>query len=293
LKKKIGKIYLKIAFILNFLGFGKVVALRKTSSTILSNLRPDYIESEGHKFFLDESDSLHLFPDGIYEEFGTSIVKQMIKKGDVVLDLGAHIGYFTLIFAKLVGENGKVYAFEPSPDNYSLLKKNVQVNGYNNVILVKNGVSNKTGKNMLYLSDSNPGDNMIIDTKENRQSIEIETVRLDDYFRDFKNQINFIKMDIQGAELDALRGMSSLLKKMENIKIMSEFAPKWLKKFGNEPIEYLKLLKEFNFKIFEIDGKKKKISRVNSQELIKKYSPEREEYTNLLCTRDDYNEYFD
>ena len=92
-------------------------------------------------------------------------------------------------------------------------------------------------------------------------------------------------MDIQGAEIDALRGMSSLLQKMNEIKIMIEFAPNWLKNFGNDPLELLSLLNEYDFKVSEIDGNRKKIIPIDSQKLIKKYPPEREGFTNLLCSK--------
>ena len=267
------------------MGFGRIGLLSGANRFLISHVIPDFIEIDGHKLFLDKFDSLGLFRHGFHEEFETEIVKKIIKKGDIVLDVGANIGYFTLIFAKLVGKNGKVFAFEPDPTNFGLLTKNVEINGFKNVILIKKALSDKTGKTNLFLSNWNTADHMIVDPKEKRNSVEIEMTAGDDYFRDFSEQINFIKMDIQGAETDALRGMSSLLQKMNDIKIMIEFAPKWLKNFGYDPLELLNYLKEFGFKLFEIDDDMKKIIPISSQVLIKKYSPEREEHTNLLCSK--------
>ena len=67
---------------------------------------------------------------GSYEPLETETVKREIKKGNVVSDIGANIGYFASIVAKLVGEEGKVFAFEPDPGNFALLERNVQTNGY-------------------------------------------------------------------------------------------------------------------------------------------------------------------
>jgi len=284
-RKFIGNSYRKTAGILNSLGFGRIGLLVGVYRFLRSQIKPDFIEIDGHKLFLDKLDSLKLFFRGSYEEFETETVKKIIKKNDIVLDVGANIGYFTLIFAKLVGKDGIVFAFEPEPTNFDLLKKNVTINGYKNVILIRKALSDRTGKTKLFLSEGNLGDHIIMDTKENRNSIEIDTITGEDYFRDLNKKINFIKMDIQGAEINALRGMSSLLQKMNEIKIMIEFAPNWLKNFGNDPLELLSLLNEYDFKVSEIDDSEKKIIPIDSQELIKKYPPERKGYTNLLCSK--------
>jgi len=71
---------------------------------------------------------------GFFEKYETKLFKKSIKRGMVVLDIGANIGYYTLLAARLVGDEGKVFAFEPDPYNYSLLRKNIEANRYNNVI---------------------------------------------------------------------------------------------------------------------------------------------------------------
>lgn len=110
------------------------------NSFIISHLKSNFAEVQGHKMFLDSKDSLRLSIHGIYEPLETELAKKEVKKGNVVLDIGANIGYYTLIFAKLVGEDGKVFAFEPDPTNFALLKKNVEMNGYKNVMFVQKAV---------------------------------------------------------------------------------------------------------------------------------------------------------
>ncbi len=83
----------------------------------------------GHRMFLDRFDSLSLSVVGRHEQCITELVQQIIKPGDIVLDIGANIGYYTLIFARCVGPTGHVYAFEPDPGSFALLQKNVQING--------------------------------------------------------------------------------------------------------------------------------------------------------------------
>jgi FkbM family methyltransferase len=196
---------------------------------------------QGHTMFLDSKDSLGLSVWGIHEPLVTKIFKKEIRSGYVVLDIGAHIGYYTLIAAKLVGKNGKVFAFEPDPTNFTLLKENIITNSYKNVVIAQKAVTNKSGKLKLYLSEDSSG-HRICDSHDGRRAIEIESVQLDDYFRNHDGHIDFIKMDVEGAEYNAIQGMLLLLKKNRNLKIVTEFYPEGLERFGTEPKKLLELI---------------------------------------------------
>jgi len=235
----------------------------------------------GHKMFLDPIDSLGLSIWGVYEPLETELIKKETKEGDVVLDLGANIGYYTLIFAKLVGENGKVFAFEPDPDNFAILKKNIEINGYKNVTLIQKAVSNKAGKGKLYLSKYNKGAHAIYDKNDNSKFVEVETIRLDDYFKN-NNRVDFIKMDIEGAEGLAIQGMPLVLKDNKNIKILTEFNPAALQHFIS-PETYLKMLTDNGFIWFYINTDKKSLESITSAELINICS--HGGYASLLCRR--------
>jgi len=200
MRKAMLSMYRKVVKVFSGHGLESIYPIRVAHNFILSHLKTTFAEVDGHKMFLDSKDSLSLSIYGIHEPLVTELVKKEIKKGNVVLDIGAHIGYYTLIFAKLVGEEGKVFAFEPDPTNFSLLKKNVEINGYKNVELVQKAVSNKNGKIKLYLSEENSGDHRIYNSHDGRKFIEVEAIRLDDYFKNYNGAIDFIKMDIQGAE---------------------------------------------------------------------------------------------
>ncbi|MHA1492207.1 MAG: FkbM family methyltransferase [Promethearchaeota archaeon] len=234
--------------------------------------------------FLNDINSFYLLylSKGKYETLETDYIKKNVKNGDFVLDIGANIGYFTLILAKLIGKEGKVFAFEPEPNNFSLLSKNVSINGYKNVILINKAVSNKNGKVKLFLNEENIGDHRIFDSNDGRQSIEVETIRLDDYFKNYNEKIKFIKMDIQGAEMDAIQGMVNLIQKSKELKILSEFYPLGLELFGIEPREYLNLLIKLKFNLFSLD---EKIEPINTNAFLKKYTPEKDNYTNFLCIK--------
>lgn len=264
-------------------GIGRFYPIKVVTSLIITCLKSSFAQVQGHKMFLDEKDSLCLSINGVYEPLQTELVKREISKGDVVLDIGANIGYYTLIFAKLVGEGGRVFAFEPDQDNFALLKKNVEINGYQNVTLVQKAVSNEVGNIRLYLCEENKGMHRIYESRYCSQSIETESTRLDDYFQDYNGKIDFIKLDIEGAEFSAIQGMSLLLQKNSSVKILTEFMPVAIKEFGVEPGEYLSLLVENGRKLYNINEKKKKVEPTDIHKLLETYTPEKENSTNLLC----------
>ena len=265
-------------------GFGKLYLIKLAYDFFLKRSKSNFTTVLGHKMYLDSKDPLLLSINHVYESFETMLIQKEIKRENVVLDIGAHIGYYTLIFAKLVGKNGKVYAFEPEPTNFDLLKKNVEINGYKNVVLINKAVSNKNGKTKLYLGKENTADHRIYKSDDSRKFIEIETVKLDDYFKNHR-KVDFIKMDVQGAEYSVLQGMSKLLKNNKTIKIVSEFWPIGLKRIRAKPAKFLKLLFTKGFKLYDIDEQKRNVAQTTPNKLLSLYTPIKGNYTNLLCIR--------
>lgn len=253
--------------------------LLKKASCYKSN----FIEIEGRKMYLDKDDSLKLslFP---YAVEVTEIMKREIKKGDTVVDMGANIGYFTCLFAQLVGETGKVFAFEPETKNFEILKKNVEANGYKNVTIEQKAVADKTQKITMYLSNS-PKDHRIYSYDQNRDSIEIDGITLDDYFKNYDKKIDFIKSNIQGADCGAIQGMRNIIKKSKpELKIITEFTPSMLKGFGTDPGECLDLLLEEGFKFFDVRLYEKKAIPISKDELLERYPSNSKKGGDIFCT---------
>ncbi len=203
-----------------------------------------------------------------WEKLTTERFKEVVKEGDVVLDLGANMGYFTLLAARLVGKEGKVYAFEPQPTNYSLLVKNIELNGYDNVVPLQKAVSNTSGLIKLFISDEDIGNSTIFQYGGDRESVEVEAVTLDDFFKDKEHRVDVIKMDVEGAEMAALLGMDRIIRENRNLKIFSEFYPSLMRAAGYAPEDFPhKLIDDYHFSIQPIDrlpGRKTKHPRINS-----------------------------
>lgn len=211
------------------LGLGKIEVLYNFYSKVISNLRPEFVKVNGYVIYLDRKDSLLLSVYPTFEPEATKFVIKTIKKGMTVVDIGAHIGYFTLLFAKLVGPKGRVYAFEPSIESFKLLKKNVEANNFKNVTLFNSAVSNENKFSKLYLSKINSQDNRIMKVQdEERETKKVKLVSLDKMFK--KSKINFIKIDVQGVEPLVFDGAGETIERNNNIKILFEYWPYMFKK---------------------------------------------------------------
>lgn len=183
---------------------------------------------------------------GFFELETQRVVAQEVKRGCRVYDCGANIGYYSGIFAKLVGEHGMVVAFEPSPENLSCLKKIAELNGLKNITVVPKAVWRRGGiarfhrdlENKSAVTDHLEG--ALGDRADKGAPMEVETVSLDQYVYEEGNPIpDFIKIDVEGSEGAVLAGAKRLL---------SEHAPTVLIEIhfhhGRDAWE---LLKEINY----------------------------------------------
>ena len=272
-------------------GYGKKNKLiNLTVHGIESSLKTNYAQVWAGKMFLHPNDAFRLSIYGIHGTHDFKIIKNNVKDGDNVIDLGANIGYFTLILAKLVGPTGKVFAFEPDPRNLALLKKNVEYNNYKNVIIVPKAVSNVNDKCTLYTGQKTFGQNKIYKPKNTKIQkfipIDSETVRLDDFFKTngLLDKISFIKIDVEGAEFLALSGMKEILKLNKNIKIFTEAEISYLEDAGSSYDQFIDLLTENDFTFSLADNRSETLTKVNKSQLEKILNDEGS--VNIFCVRE-------
>ena len=173
--------------------------------------------------------------------------KTSIKPGDIVIDAGANIGFFTILFAKLVGSAGRVIAFEPDLQNFSLLKS--RASNYKNISLINAALSDSAGILDLYLSLDLNVDHRTYDSGENREKISVTSFKLDDYLQDNKiAKVDFIKTDLQGYDPIAIRGMKKTIANTKKLTIHAEFWPWGIIKTGESPTAWLKELSAMGLK---------------------------------------------
>lgn len=231
------------------------------------------------------------------EPLTTRIFKRVVKDGFTVVDIGANIGYFTLLAARLVGKNGRVYAFEPSPQNYGVLSKNVALNGYQNVVALQKAVFNTSGMVKLYLSKTDVGAHTLrqqhahpqFDTSQFGEFTEVESVTLDGFFKGKQQPIDVIKMDMEGSEMAALLGMDRLIRENKNLKMFIEFYPSAIREMGYSPEEFIRtLLEKYGFTITVVDELRTtsaKLVKVSSVAEVMNLCQDEERIVNLFLER--------
>jgi FkbM family methyltransferase len=189
------------------------------------------------------------------------------------IDVGANIGVYTLFLRKLVGPTGRVIAIEAEPKNYSRLLH--AVNKQKNIETIHAAAAERFGKLRLFMSEKLNVDHHTYDEGEGRQCIEIDAVALDDLVQRGE-PVHFIKMDIQGAELSALKGAERILRENYSIKILLEYWPYGLRRSGHEPKELLSLLADSGFQIKPVGVNKTQMDRLGNN---------KDEYCNLIAER--------
>jgi FkbM family methyltransferase len=151
--------------------------------------------------------------------------KKLISEGDTVFELGAHIGYISVYFSQLAGTSGKVFVFEPGVNNLPYVRENIANSKIKNVQLVEKAVSDNNGTATFYLENITGQSNSLVKdyrvTKKihsktfvemKKNEVQVETIRIDDFVQmNNISRIDFIKIDIEGAEYLAIKGMPNVL----------------------------------------------------------------------------------
>lgn len=192
---------------------------------------------------------------GHYEPQVMALLSRLVRRDDVCLDVGANIGIMTVLLGKLCVE-GHVWAFEPSTVTRDYLSRNVSANGLSNVTVDEHGLYDATGVASLQLNASHPGGAYVSETEAREADAErIELVTLDDWVSaEHLDRIDVIKMDIEGAELHALRGAMDTLHRFRPALVV-ECNPVALRRFHRARAgELLELLRSVYTDLFWIDG---------------------------------------
>jgi FkbM family methyltransferase len=223
-----------------------------------------------------------------YEPFESSLVERFTSPGMTFVDIGAHIGYYTLLAADRVGSSGRVVAVEPAPGNYALLLQNLVENKVGNVQAIAAAALNRQGVVNLYLSCTNTGDHRTYDAEDEalfgeprkRVRVQVSCIRVDDMLSALGLQADVIKIDVQGAEMLAFKGLRGALANPE-LTMFCEFWPYALQANGSSPQELLDLFDSLNLSVCEILEEQKRVARIDSSELLARVSGTKA--SNLLC----------
>jgi len=204
--------------------------------------------------YLDLEDpgiSSRLLVEGIREIGHLNQIRGNIKPGMRGIDLGANIGYYALIEAELVGKTGRIHAIEPGPDNVELLKKNLKANNADDIFTVSQYlIGDHDGTEKFYLSACSNRHSM--SNVDKVGSIEVPMLTLDSFMekKGIKPEdIDFLRMDIEGYEVMAFQGMQKILNAKTPFKIFMEFHPRYYAQWGWSFEKLLDFLASHGFKV--------------------------------------------
>lgn len=199
-----------------------------------------------------------------HEPATTKVFKDIVKRGDTVLDIGANIGYFSLLARSLTGPTGKVFAFEPEPKNYDYLVKNIKVNKWD-IEAMNVAVGNENKDIDLFKCPYDSGHHTIQQsrgiteyrkrswlrffTPHKIERLKVPLIRIDNKII---QPVDVVKIDVEGSEFEVLKGMKNILDRNENIKIVMEFFPLLLREMGTDLEDLIQFISDQYFNIFII-----------------------------------------
>ena len=229
------KLYRILRRLFDGTGISRVWPLNVLHKWFLNQYNSDMVVVNGLKMYLDKVDTLKLTVKGEYDRYPLQIIEKILKPEDVVLDIGGNIGYYSLMMSKMIGNHGKIFSFEPDEVSFSIFNKNVLENNLKNIKIYQLAATQENEKLKLFINKDNKGDNRIYESQSlNQDSIEIEGRRIDDILSE-DTKVNFIKIDIQGSEFGAIKGMGKIIENNPEITIYSEYWPEGMKNFGSDP----------------------------------------------------------
>jgi FkbM family methyltransferase len=181
---------------------------------------------------------------GSYEYDKQRLFSTLVKPGDVVFDVGSHVGFYALLSSVLVGDAGKVIAFEPLPRNLEFLRKHLDINRVTNVEVVEAAVSNKAGSAMFEAKGSSYTGEI-----SERGTVNVRLVQLDELYRNQQIPLpNLIKIDVEGAEAQVLEGCRNILQSARPVLLVATHGEKVHE-------ECLRELRSLGYRISSLDGK--------------------------------------
>ncbi len=219
----------------------------------------------GHKIFVDTRDislTPHILLDGYWEMWVTNVFMNLVKDGMNIIEIGTNIGYYSLIFSSKIGKSGKLFAFEANPQIFEMLHQTIEINGFlDRVELVNKAATDSSGKISFNILKRHHGSGSITSfsdehlerSREEVETINVDTISLDEYFNDRDIKIDVIKIDAEGSEPYILDGMRKLINDNHDIIIICEFNPALIYGAKRDPRKFLDQIEQYGFSLRYID----------------------------------------
>jgi FkbM family methyltransferase len=208
-----------------------------------------------------------------YEPDETQMMLNLIPENAKIFDVGANAGWFSILFALKV-PRAEVHAFEPIPNTYALLEKNVSVNNINNIEMYSFGFSDKSEDLNFYFFEEGSGNAsaMNVSGRESVEKVHSRVERIDDFLADSDRGVDFIKCDVEGAELLVFKGAIETLKKDKPV-VFAEMLRKWSEKYDYHPNDIISLFTDIGYRCFTVreGGKLKSFTQMTADTVETNY----------------------
>jgi len=210
----------------------------------------------------------------VYENAERDLLHSRCRPGMTFIDIGANIGYYTALATHAVGPQGRVLSLEPDPESFKYLSQTVAANNTQNISCFQLAAAAAPGTQRLYRSKDNRGDNRIYEPEPGWESLEIKTVTVDGLLEQLGiSSVDFIKIDVQGAEGSVIAGMKNTIRNSGALTIMTEFWPAGMTQCGTDPLDFLAQLEQLGLTLYELVRGSGELARVEDKlDLIGRYS---------------------
>ncbi|HEX7724159.1 MAG TPA: FkbM family methyltransferase [Candidatus Paceibacterota bacterium] len=267
----------------------RVPGVRQLTTAVIRRAIPDTYQLPEGTLVLNKKDVgvCGTIVWGNFEEFETDTFRSILRPGMNVVDIGANIGYYTVVAASRVGPTGNVFSYEPDTDNAAFLNESIKRNSFMNVSVFKTALSNEKGTRQLFSGGDNKGLFSFADNRGTSKSVSIITDTLDNSLAALGwPRIDVIKMDIEGAEPLALQGMKETLKRNPHMSIFCECYPRAIARIGSSAVEYLHTLSAAGFELLWMDDVRKQLVPIaNVDSFLAEIPDNMEAYRNILARR--------
>ena len=248
--------------------------------------------ANGFKMYVSSTDvciSPHLILDGVWEEWTEATLRRVVKPGMRVLEIGANVGYFTLLLARQAGPNGSVYAFECDPDLAQIAEDNAEINGYSARVTVdRRAVGEKPGPAVFQRARRHQGGGSLVQglqqiaelRESEREPLSVEVTTVDALVQARGSAFDFVKIDAEGAETWILNGGLTLFAdNARPLMILMEFCPEFLRSSGHDPQGELRRFESWRFQMQRLDERRRRPVPSSADELLSR------SYSEILLTR--------
>ena len=232
--------------------------------------------------------SASIAASGIWEPRETQFLLDTLRPGDTFVDVGANIGYFSLLASRRVGPTGTVLAFEPEAGNYALLEANCRLNHCGNIRTFRAALGEENASGTLYLNELNRGDHSLYPAEQGRTGQDISIVNGARLIMASHPRVDCIKIDTQGAECDVVRGLQPLIAaSAPGLVMIIEFSPMHLRNAGTSGRTLLDLLAGFDWRMYLMDEEADGLLPVTAHQVrslndITEQDPNSEGFFNLI-----------